>query len=215
MARRIRTESLAKVALVGGWDKVLISDVDTDVDRPAVGKRLDAWAAAQGLDPYDAAVGLLKRNGGDVGNVVFAMSEANLERFLAHPQAMICSDGGSFALAGPARNGHPHPRGLGTFPRVLGRYVRERKVLPLEQAIHKMTGAPAARLRLGDRGRIAVGKAADLVVFDPATVADRATFEDPFQYPVGIPHVIVNGVIALRGGERAGTGTGKGLVPAT
>ncbi len=213
VAPRIRAESLAKVALVGGWDKVQISDVDIEADQAAVGQRLDAWAASQGLDPYEAAVGLLRRNGGDVGNVVFAMSEANLERFLAHPQAMVCSDGGSFALDGPARTGHPHPRGLGTFPRVLGRYVRERKVLTLEDAVHKMTGAPAARLRLRDRGRIASGMAADLVVFDPATIADRATFEDPFQYPVGIPHVVVNGVIALRAGERAGRGTGKGLIP--
>jgi N-acyl-D-amino-acid deacylase len=211
-APRIRAEALAKVALVGGWDKVQISDVTVEADRAAVGQRLDAWAASQGIEPYAAAIGLLVRNRGDVGNVVFAMSEANLERFLAHPQAMICSDGGSFAREGPARSGHPHPRGLGTFPRVLGRYVRERAVLGLPEAIRKMTGAPARRLRLRDRGRIGPGLAADLVVFDPATVADRATFEDPFQYPVGIPHVVVNGVIALRDGERAGPGAGKGLV---
>jgi N-acyl-D-aspartate/D-glutamate deacylase len=96
---------------------------------------------------------------------------------------------------------------------VLGRYVRERKVLTLAQAVHKMTGAPARRLRLDDRGRIAAGAAADLVVFDPATVADRATFEEPFQYPAGIPHVVVNGVVALRDGERVGKGAGKGLRP--
>jgi N-acyl-D-aspartate/D-glutamate deacylase len=97
---------------------------------------------------------------------------------------------------------------------VLGYYVRERKVLTLPEAIHKMTGAPAARLRLRDRGRITVGAAADLVVFDPATVEDKATFEQPFQYPAGIPHVVVNGVIAVRDGERtAGNGAGTGLRP--
>jgi len=142
------------------------------------------------------------------------MSEANCERFLAHAQAMVCSDGGAFALEGPARTGHPHPRGLGTFPRVLGRYVRERKVLTLAQAIHKMTGMPARRLRLAERGRIARGAAADLVVFDPATVADRATFEEPFQYPAGIPHVVVNGIVTLRDGQRVGKGAGVGLRPA-
>jgi N-acyl-D-aspartate/D-glutamate deacylase len=94
---------------------------------------------------------------------------------------------------------------------VLGRYVRERKVLTLEQAIHKMTDMPARRLRLAERGRIAAGSAADLVVFDPATVADRGTFEDPFQYPAGIPTVIVNGVPALRDGTRVGTGKGRAL----
>lgn len=212
-APRIKTEALEKVALVGGWDKVQISDLNVESDKPAIGKRLDAWAASQGVEPYDAAVGLLIRNKGDVSDVVFAMSEANCERFIAHPQSMICSDGGSFAIDGPAHTGHPHPRGLGTFPRVLGRYVRERKVLSLEQAIHKMTQAPARRLRLRDRGTIAIGLAADLVAFDPETVLDRASFEDPFQYPVGIPHVVVNGVIALRDGERAGKGAGRRVTP--
>jgi N-acyl-D-aspartate/D-glutamate deacylase len=126
---------------------------------------------------------------------------------------MVCSDGGAYAVSGVARSGHPHPRGLGTFPRVLGKYVRERKVLTLEEAIHKMTGMPADRLRLPDRGRVAVGSAADLVVFNPATVMDRATFEDPFQYPEGISTVAVNGRVALRDGERIGTGAGKGLRP--
>ena len=210
---RIRAEALADVELVGGWHNILLTDVDAPADREAVGKRLDEWAAARGVEPYDAAVALLRNSGGDVGTVVFAMSEPNCERFLAHPLAMVCSDGGAFALDGPAHTGHPHPRGLGTFPRVLGHYVRERKVLTLAQAVHKMTGAPARRLRLDNRGRIAAGAAADLVVFDPATVADRATFEEPFQYPAGIPHVVVNGVVALRDGERVGKGAGKGLRP--
>jgi N-acyl-D-amino-acid deacylase len=125
----------------------------------------------------------------------------------------VCSDGGAYAVSGPAHTGHPHPRGLGTFPRVLGRYVREKKALTLEQAIHKMTGMPAARLRLAGRGRVASGAAADLVVFDPATVADQATFEDPFQYPTGISVVVVNGVIGVRDGQRLGKGAGRGLRP--
>ncbi len=213
-AERVRTETLADVEQVGGWDKILITDVTAAGDGDAVGKRLDEWARTRNLEPYAAAVVLLRNSQGSIGTVVFAMSEANCERFLAHPQAMVCSDGGAYALDGPARTGHPHPRGLGTFPRVLGRYVRERKALTLAQAVHKMTGMPAARLRLSDRGKIAVGAAADLVVFDPATVADQATFEQPFQYPVGIPTVVVNGVIALRDGERVGKGAGRALKPA-
>jgi len=211
---RVRAETLADVEQVGGWDKILITDVTAAGDRDAVGKRLDAWARDRNLEPYAAAVALLRSNQGSVGTVVFAMNESNCERFLAHPQAMVCSDGGAYAVAGPARTGHPHPRGLGTFPRVLGHYARERKVLTLAQAVHKMTGMPAARLRLADRGKVAVGAAADLVMFDPATVSDQATFEQPFQYPRGIPTVLVNGVVALRDGERVGKAAGRGLKPA-
>jgi N-acyl-D-amino-acid deacylase len=145
--------------------------------------------------------------------VGFAMSESNLERILAHPLGMVCSDGGAYAMSGPARRGVPHPRALGSFPRVLGRYVRERKALTLEQAVHKMSGFPAARLRLGDRGRIAETQAADLVVFDPATVADRADFADPYQYPVGITAVAVNGELVLRGGERTPARPGRFVRP--
>ena len=212
-AARIREETLADIDLVGGWNSILITDVSTESDRDAVGRRLDEWGKARGLEPYDAAVMLLKNSQTNIGTVVFAMNEANCARFLAHPQAMVCSDGGAYAVSGPAHTGHPHPRGLGTFPRVLGRYVREQKALTLEQAIHKMTGMPAARLRLAGRGRLASGAAADLVVFDPATVADKATFEDPFQYPVGISVVVVNGVIGVRDGERVGKGAGRGLRP--
>ncbi|HEV8613490.1 MAG TPA: D-aminoacylase, partial [Gemmatimonadales bacterium] len=210
-AQQIRQYAENKAAMVGGWHNVLLSDVSNEADRPAIGQRLDDWARAQGTTPFEATVALLQRNRTSVGTVVFAMSEVNCERFLAHPHAMVCSDGGAFALDGPARVGHPHPRGLGSFPRVLGHYVRERKIMTLAQGIHKMTGMPARRLRLAERGRIAVGAAADLAVFDPATVSDTATFEQPFQYPVGIPHVVVNGVIALRDGQRIGAGAGKGL----
>lgn len=141
--------------------------------------------------------------------VGFAMSEENLDRILAHPRGMVASDGGSFAVDGPTRRGSPHPRGLGTFPRVLGRYVRERKALTLPDAIAKMTTVPATIVRLRERGALRKGWAADVVVFDPSTVADRATFEDPFQYPVGISVVVVNGAVALRDGQRASETRGR------
>jgi len=139
------------------------------------------------------------------------MSEDNLDRILAHPQGMVCSDGGAFAVDGPSRRGHPHPRGLGTFPRVLGRYVRERKALSLEQAIHKMTALPASRIHLRDRGQLAPRMAADVVVFDPTRVSDTATYAEPFQYPVGIEAVIVNGAVAMRDGQRDPRHTGRAL----
>jgi N-acyl-D-amino-acid deacylase len=193
---------LAKVALLGGWDNVMVTSVSAAADRAAEGARLGAYAAARGADPYDAAVGLLRRSGGEVGMVGFAMSDENLERLLAHPRGMPASDGGAAAVAGPARRGRPHPRSLGTFPRVLGHYVRERRVLSLEEAVRRMTLRPAARAGLADRGRLAPGFAGDAVVFDPAAVADQATFADPYRYPVGIAAVVVNGAVALAGGRR-------------
>ena len=214
IAPRIRAETLAKVELIGGWENVHIASVRAAEDRAAEGKRLGSYAQSVGRDPYELTVEMLRRNEGSIGMVGFAMSEDNIDRILAHPLGMVCSDGGGFAIDGPTRRGSPHPRGLGTFPRVLGRYVRERAALPLASAIHKMTAFPASRVRLQDRGRLSVGLAADVVVFDPARVADRATYEQPFQYPVGIQAVIVNGAIALREDDRSATGTGRALRPA-
>jgi len=213
VAPRIRTATLDKVELIGGWDNVHITSVRAAQDRAAEGKRLGTYAASQSTDPYDMAVGLLKRSGGSVGMVGFAMSEDNIDRILAHPQGLVCSDGGGFAIDGPTRSGSPHPRGLGAFARVLGRYVRERKAITLAQAIHKMSGLPASRVGLRDRGQLQVGAPADVVVFDAATVIDRATYEAPFQYPVGFDAVVVNGIVALIDGARIGTAAGRVLRP--
>ncbi|MBC7897394.1 MAG: D-aminoacylase [Cytophagaceae bacterium] len=211
---RIRAETLAKVELIGGWDNVMIASVRAAEDRAAEGRRLGAYAASSGTDPYELTVAMLRRNNGSIGMVGFAMSEENLDRILAHPLGMVCSDGGAYAVEGPTRRGSPHPRGGGSFPRVLGRYVRERKALTLEQAIHKMTAFPASRAQLRDRGTIAVGQSADLVVFDASRVADMATYDQPFQYPVGITLVVVNGQVAMRDGARQPTHVGRPLVPA-
>lgn len=210
-AARIRVEALAKVDLIGGWDNVQVSGVGAVEDRDAEGKRLGAYAASRNTDPYEMTLALLRRSKGEAGMLGYAMSEENLERILAHPLGMVCSDGGGFAIDGPTRRGSPHPRGAGSFPRVLARYVRERKVLNLAQAIHKMSALPASRLRITDRGRLAEGLAADVVIFDPATVADTATFDAPFQYPVGISLVMVNGTVALRDGLRTGAGSGRAM----
>ena len=214
VAPRIRTETLAKVELIGGWDNVQISRVAEAVDRDAEGKRMGAYAMARSLDPYAAAIGLIERNRADVGMLGFAMSEDTIDRLLAHPFSMVCSDGGAFAIDGPTRRGSPHPRGAGTFPRVLGRYVRERKALSFASAIRKMTAVPAARVHLADRGMLATGMAGDVVVFDVARVSDTATFANPFQYPLGITAVVVNGVISVREGRRPSAGAGQVLRPA-
>jgi N-acyl-D-amino-acid deacylase len=210
-AGRIKEETLAKVDLIGGWDNVQLSGLRATEDRDAEGKRLGTYARAHSADPYEMTIGLLRRSKGDVGMLGYAMSEENLARILAHPAGMVCTDGGAFAIDGPTRRGSPHPRGAGSFPRVLGRYVRDRKVMSLATAIRKMTSMPAARVRLTDRGRLALGMAADVVVFDPVSIADKATFDDPFQYPVGVNVVIVNGAVTLRDGHRSSNGTGRAL----
>ncbi|MFQ5538045.1 MAG: amidohydrolase family protein [Gemmatimonadota bacterium] len=191
----------AKVALLGDWNRIQISSAR---EAWARGRRLGDLAAERGLDPYDLAVWLLRSNDGSVGMIGHGMGEESVERLLADPLGMVCSDGGAYAPYGPLSESVPHPRGYGTFPRLLGRYVREKGVLDLPTAIHKITGMPAGRLGFADRGRIAEGAAADLVAFDPATVEDRATFSNPHQYPVGIPVVVVNGVVTLVDGEHTG-----------
>jgi N-acyl-D-amino-acid deacylase len=208
-AGKIKEATLAKVAGLGGWDHVEVTSVRNDADRDAEGQRMGTYAQSLGQDPYEVTVGLLRHSKGGVGMVGFGMSEENLERILAHPLATVCTDGSGFAIDGPTHRGSPHPRGIGTCARVLGRYVRERKALTLPDAIAKMSSHVARRLRIAGRGRLAQGLAADIVVFDPQTVADVATYENPFQYPVGIQAVVVNGAVALEAGERQGTGQGR------
>lgn len=207
----LRAQSAAKAESIGGWDHVMITSVRAEADRAAEGQRLGTYAKSLGVPPDELAAQLLTRSEGSVGMVGFAMNEENLARFLAHPLGMVCSDGGAFAVDGPARRGHPHPRGLGSFPRVLGHFVRDTRALTLEQAVWKMSGFPASRVGLADRGRLRVGAIGDVVVFDPATVADRATFTDPFQYPVGIPHVLVNGAFAVRDGAQTDSRGGRAI----
>ena len=207
-ADRVKNETVAKVDMIGGWNNVLISSgVAGTPDSSALAQRVGTYASQRGEDPYVVTLRLVGRGAGMVG---FAMSEENLDRILAHPLGMVCSDGGAFSTDRPPRS-NPHPRGLGSFPRVLGRYVRERKALTLTDAIRKMTSLPASRLRLNDRGRLGPGLAADAVIFDPATIADRATYEQPLQYPVGIHTVIVNGAMTFMNGERREDRGGKGL----
>jgi N-acyl-D-amino-acid deacylase len=180
-------------------------------NRKYEGMRVAEAAKQAGKDPFDFVFDLLIEERGSVGCVYFIIDEADLALAMKQPWVAIGSDGSALSVEGPLRAGVPHPRSFGTFPRVLGRYVRELKVISLEDAIRKMTSLPASILGLDDRGVIKEGQWADLVIFDPATVADKATFEDPFQYPVGIDTVLVNGKVVLDEGKHTNARPGKVL----
>jgi N-acyl-D-aspartate/D-glutamate deacylase len=138
-----------------------------------------------------------------------AMSEGNVDELLRHPLVMIGSDGRSMAPVKRAAGTRPHPRSYGTFARVLSHYARERKLVPLEEAVRKMTSLPADQLGLRDRGRIARGMKADLVVFDAQSVRDQASFESPHRHPTGMPHVLVNGVLVVEQEKHTGARPGR------
>ena len=195
-----------------GWEDIMIA---SSPSRPeAEGRRLDDVARDWHIDPLDAAMDILvdERGGGYV--ILFQLDEADLRCALVHPEVMIGSDGSSLAVDGELGRGKPHPRSYGTFPRVLARYVRDEPILSLEAAVHKMTGLPARRLGLGDRGVLAVGAKADVVGFDPARVEDLATYENPHRYAAGIPYVLVNGRVVIDRGEHTGALPGRVLTPA-
>jgi N-acyl-D-amino-acid deacylase len=191
------------------WGDIMVAYAPSRPD--AEGRRVSEIARAWEVDPLDAACDLILSERGKGYMILFQLDEADLRRALAHPQVMVGSDGSALAATGELSAGKPHPRSYGTFPRVLGRYVRDGRLLSLEQAIHKMTGLPARRLGLADRGVIRPGAKADLVAFDPAAVADTATFEDPHRYPTGIAHVWVNGQQVIRSGEHTGALPGRVL----
>ena len=208
VAPRIEAYVRDKVDELGSWDAVMVTSTG-EAASFARGKRLGTLAKERGVEPYPLLLEITRLDQNRSGMVGFGMSEATTEPILAHPRCMICSDGGARASA----EGSTHPRAYGTFPRVLGYYVRERQLMPLEMAVHKMTLMPARRLKLAGRGVIQVGAFADLVAFDPERVRDTATFDNAHQYPVGIPHVWVNGVQVVRNGEHTDARPGRVLRP--
>lgn len=194
-----------------GWDMIRITGCRLAEHLPFNGMRVSDLAPAMGMAPLDALFTLYTREAGGLVAIVFAMCEADLIDILKHPLGMVGSDGSSITPGGPVGKQPVHPRCYGTFPRVLSRYVREKQVLSLEAAIHKMTGLPAQKLGLKDRGLVREGMAADLVLFSPGRVKDRADFNHPHQYPAGIDHVFVNGTAVVRDGEHTGNLPGKRL----
>lgn len=206
---RIRTELILRVRQEpGDYDLIVINRVRSEAGQALVGRSVAEIAAGRGVEPVDALLGILVEEEGSVGYIGHAMSPGNVEMVLAHPLVMVGSDGSSMAPVGEAARSRPHPRSYGTFPRVLGHYCRERGLFDLPTAVKKMTSMPADQVGIPDRGRIARGMQADLVVFDPVTVRDEATFEDPHRFPVGIHHVLVNGELVVRNGEHTGARPG-------
>ena len=184
-----------------GPEGIVIADIPSGRRPEWVGKSLADVAQLAGKDAFETVFDLLEEERLGVAMVSFSQNEGVMEHFLAQPFVNLCTDG----LLG----GRPHPRAYGTYPRVLGRYVRERKLLTLEEAVRKMTSQAAAAFALSDVGLVQEGFRANLVVFDPGTVADRATFEDPAQFPVGIRDVIVGGEFVVRAGRPTGKRPGK------
>ena len=177
----------------GSPDRVLLVEFKSEKLKPYTGKTLAEVARLRGEDPVETIMNLVLEDRSRVGTVYFMMSEENIRKQLRQPWVSFGSDAASMAPEPPFTKSSTHPRAYGNFARVLGKYVREEKVLTLEDAIHRLSGLPATNLGLDHRGFLQAGMFADVVVFDPATVADRATFEQPHQYAVGVKHVFVNG----------------------
>jgi N-acyl-D-amino-acid deacylase len=176
-----------------GFDQIFVTSVKTDANKDLVGKSLQQIAEIRRTNPYDAAFDLLLAEENAVGMVDFYGLEEHVIRFLVRPEQNVCTDG----LLG----GRPHPRVFGSFPRVLGKYVREQKALTLEDAIRKMTSKPAEVFGFERRGLLKPGNFADIVVFNPDTVLDQGTFVDPIQFPEGIQQVLINGQLVLDSGQ--------------
>jgi N-acyl-D-amino-acid deacylase len=211
LQERLRT-ALAEVEQnIGSWDKVLISSVHTEKNAWVEGLSVREAAARAGKSAYEFMRDLILEEEDRVDRIAFIMSEDNLRRILAHPLVGVASDGSALAPYGILGKGRPHPRHYGTFPRALGKYVREEKLVPLPEMIKRITSIPALRFGLEGRGRIAPGAAADLVVFDPSTIIDRATWTEPAQYPAGIDTVVVNGEVVVEGGGHTGRLPGRPL----
>ena len=193
----------------GDAARVLCVSFRNDALKPLTGKSLAEIAALRGADPIDTAMDLVIEDDSRVGCVYFTMSEANVRRQIGLPWVSFCSDSASLAPEGVFLRSNPHPRAYGSFARLLGKYVREEGLISLAEAVRRLSALPADALRLARRGRLLPGYYADVVVFDPATIQDHATFDQPHQYATGVRDVLVNGVAVLRDGEHTGATPGR------
>ena len=201
--QRARAEIESKI---DGWENLLqattfegiqVASAPKEIDQSIIGKRIAQIAVERKVDPWDVYFQLLIESGGRIGALYHMMSEADVATGLQSSLVTIGTDSAALRQEGVLAQGSPHPRSYGTFPRVLGKYVRDDQVMTLSEAVRRMTSAAATQMGIKDRGRIQLGMLADLVVFNPATVMDNATYDKPHQYPTGIEHVIVNGVPVL------------------
>jgi N-acyl-D-amino-acid deacylase len=195
----------------GSPDRILLVGFKSEKLKPLTGKSLAEVAKMRGKDPITTIMDLIAEDESRIESIYFLMSEENVKNELAKPWISFGSDEASQAPEGVFLKSNPHPRAYGNFARVLGKYVRDEKVIPLKEAIRRMSGLPATNLGLDHRGFIKEGMFADVAVFDPATISDRATFEKPHQYAVGMKHVFVNGVQVLKEGEHTGAKPGRAL----
>ncbi len=193
----------------GSWQGMMLVSLRNPAYKRFEGKRMNEVIDALGGKPFDVFFRLLIDNGGSIPTVYFHHAEPDMRYALAQPFVSIGSDGGALKTEGPLAAGHPHPRFYGTFPRVLGRYVRDEKVLTLEEAIRKMTSANTAKVHIHDRGLLRPGQAGDVTVFDPGKIIDRATFEKPHQYAAGVVYVVVAGQVVLDRGKHTGARPGQ------
>jgi N-acyl-D-amino-acid deacylase len=195
----------------GGASGILIGSVVNRELESMQGKRLSQIAEEQKKDPLDALFDLILADHGQTGAIYFMMDEADMRAAMRAPFVSFCTDSAARATDGPLSRAKSHPRGWGSYPRILGRYVRDERILTLPQAIHKMTGAPAKRVGLQERGLLRTGYYADITIFDPKTIIDRASFETPNQYPEGIKYVITNGQVSVDDGKRTSVLAGRVL----
>ena len=177
--------------------------------RPLTGKTLAQVAAARGTSPAETALDLVVEDGTRVGAAYFTMSEENLRRELALPWVSFCSDSDAPSAEGRFLQWSSHPRAYGSFARLLGKYVRDERVVPLEEAVRRLTSLPARNLRLQRRGLLEPGYFADIAVFDPDRIQDHATYDNPHRYATGVEHVAVNGTLVLRDGQHTGATPGR------
>jgi N-acyl-D-amino-acid deacylase len=208
---RIRAHLAEQEKGYGSWERILISEVGSDKNRSLEGSSVLEAATAAGKAPYDFMRDLLVEESDRVGMVSFYGNEDVLKRILAHPLIGVGADSEAVAPYGPLSKGRPHPRYYGTFPRALGKYVREERLMPLEEMIRKITALPAAHMGFVRRGRLKVGWAADICVFDPGKIIDKATFKEPAVYPEGIHKVLVNGQVVVDEGTHTGRLPGRVL----
>src|SRR5687767_7995314 len=193
----------------GGWDGIALARARTEKNRPYEGKRIAEIARLRGdKDPMDTCIAIMAEEGGNVSGIFHTMSEDDVRKVMRLPWVAVASDGSAINLDAP---GVPHPRNYSTAVRVLGHYVRDENVLTLPEAVRKMTSLPASILGLTDRGQIKTGAAADVAIFDPATVGETNSFEKPKSYAKGVPYVLVNGVVVIEKGEHTGARPGKPL----
>jgi N-acyl-D-aspartate/D-glutamate deacylase len=192
-----------------GWGGMLLVSLRSERNKPFQGRRMSELIASRGGDPVEVLFDVLLEENGSVPAVFFHHSEPDMQLIMKQTWTSIGSDGSAVSVDGPTGRTHPHPRYYGTFPRVLGRYVRELQVLSLPQAVRKMTSLNADKIGIKDRGRLREGTWADITIFDANRIIDRATFENPHQYPAGVPYVIVNGVVTIDNGRHTGALAGQ------